>query len=144
MDERPHEPRCLGSAYGLRQPSSSDVFDFQTECPLCANSGHSQSQLLKRRQADGYSVAKSQQAIRDLVKAIRNLIGNMPSLLAMFPNRTASVVRIAPDCAREPLMMRWGFSNQYAGRDHIPSILRSSVHLDEPHMNGAELRHEDE
>jgi hypothetical protein len=33
-----------------------------------------------------YSVTKSQQAVRDLVKAIRDLAGNMPSLPAIFPN----------------------------------------------------------
>jgi len=48
-----------------------------------------------------YSVTKSQQVIRDLVKAIRDLTGNMPSLPAVFPNRMAPVVRTAPDGARE-------------------------------------------
>jgi len=56
-----------------------------------------------------YSVTTNQKAIRDLVKAIRDLTGNMPSLPAVFPNRTAPVVRTAADCARELLMMRWGF-----------------------------------
>ena len=56
-----------------------------------------------------YSVTKSQQAIRDLVKAIRDITGNMPSLPAVFPNRMAPVVRTAPDGVRELLMMRWGF-----------------------------------
>ena len=56
-----------------------------------------------------YSVTKSQQAIRDLVKAIRDLTGNMPSLPAIFPNGRAPVVRAAPDGVRELAMMRWGF-----------------------------------
>jgi len=56
-----------------------------------------------------YSVTKSQQAIRDLVKAIRDITGNMPSLPGVFPDRMAPVVRAAPDGVRELLMMRWGF-----------------------------------
>jgi putative SOS response-associated peptidase YedK len=56
-----------------------------------------------------YSITKSQQAIRDLVKAMRDITGNMPSLPAVFPNRMAPVVRTAPNGVRELLMMRWGF-----------------------------------
>jgi putative SOS response-associated peptidase YedK len=56
-----------------------------------------------------YSVTKSQQAIRDLVKAIRDITGNMPSLPAIFPNGRAPVVRVAHDGIRELVMMRWGF-----------------------------------
>jgi putative SOS response-associated peptidase YedK len=56
-----------------------------------------------------YSITKSQQAIRDLVKAMRDLTGNMPSLPAVFPNRMAPVVRTGTDGVRELLMMRWGF-----------------------------------
>jgi putative SOS response-associated peptidase YedK len=56
-----------------------------------------------------YSVTKSQQAVRDLVKAIRDLTGNMPSLPAIFPNGGAPVVREAPNGVRELTMMRWGF-----------------------------------
>jgi putative SOS response-associated peptidase YedK len=56
-----------------------------------------------------YSVTKSQQAIRDLVKAIRDITGNMPTLPAIFPDKMAPVVRTAPDGVRELTMMRWGF-----------------------------------
>lgn len=65
------------------------------------------------RSVDGmcnlYSVTKGQQAIRDLVKAMRDTTGNLPPLPAVFPNRTAPVVRTAPDGVRELVMMRWGF-----------------------------------
>ena len=44
-----------------------------------------------------YSITKGQQAIRDLVKAIRDITGNMPPLPAVFPDQMAPVVRIAPD-----------------------------------------------
>jgi putative SOS response-associated peptidase YedK len=56
-----------------------------------------------------YSVTKSQQAIRELVKAIRDLTGNLPPLPAIFPDKMAPVVRTAPDGMRELTMMRWGF-----------------------------------
>ncbi len=63
-----------------------------------------------------YSITKSQQAIRDLVKAIRDITGNMPSLPGVFPNRMAPVVRTAPDGVRELLMMRWGFISSHCSR----------------------------
>jgi len=56
-----------------------------------------------------YSMTKGPQAIRDMVKAIRDLTGNLEPLPAIFPNRMAPVVRQAPDGQRELLMMRWGF-----------------------------------
>ena len=56
-----------------------------------------------------YSMTKSQQAVRDLLKAMRDITGNMPPLPAIFPNMKAPVVRTAPDGVRELLMMRWGF-----------------------------------
>lgn len=54
-----------------------------------------------------YSVTKGQQAIIDLVRAMRDLTGNMPPLPAIFPNCRAPVVRVAPDDKWELLMRRW-------------------------------------
>jgi hypothetical protein len=51
---------------------------------------------------------KGQQAIRDLVKAMRDLTGNLPPFSAVFPNRIAPVVRTAPGGVPEQVMMRWG------------------------------------
>ena len=56
-----------------------------------------------------YSVKRPQQEIRDLVRATRDLTGNLPPLPAVFPDRLAPVVRVAPDGVRELVMMRWGF-----------------------------------
>jgi len=56
-----------------------------------------------------YSITKSQQAVRDLVKAIRDVTGNLPPLPSVFPDKLAPVVRTAPDGVRELVMMRWGF-----------------------------------
>lgn len=61
------------------------------------------------RMCNLYSMTTSQQAIRDLVKAMRDTTGNLPSLPAIFPNGMAPVVRTAPDGVRELTMMRWGF-----------------------------------
>jgi hypothetical protein len=47
-----------------------------------------------------YSVTTNQKAIRDLVKAMRDITGNMPSLHGVFPNRMAPVVRTGPDGVR--------------------------------------------
>ena len=56
-----------------------------------------------------YSITSSQAAIRQLVRAMRDLTGNLPPLPAVFPDRMAPVVRVAPDGVRELVMMRWGF-----------------------------------
>jgi putative SOS response-associated peptidase YedK len=56
-----------------------------------------------------YSMTKAPAAIRELAKAMRDLTGNLEPLPAVFPNRIAPVVRVAPDGVRELLMMRWGF-----------------------------------
>lgn len=56
-----------------------------------------------------YSVTKGQKAIIDLVRAMRDQVGNMPSLPAIFPNGRAPVVRAGKDGLRELVMMRWGF-----------------------------------
>ena len=56
-----------------------------------------------------YSVTSTQQAIRDLVRAMRDTAGNVPPLPAVFPDQMAPVVRTAKDGVRELAMMRWGF-----------------------------------
>lgn len=56
-----------------------------------------------------YSLTRSQDAIRQLTKAMRDTTGNMPSLPGIFPDTLAPVVRTARDGARELTMMRWGF-----------------------------------
>jgi putative SOS response-associated peptidase YedK len=54
-----------------------------------------------------YSMTKSQQAVRDLVKALRDLTGNLPPLPGIFPEYSAPIVRNAAD-GRELAMARWG------------------------------------
>jgi len=71
-----------------------------------------------------YSVTKGQQAIRDLVKAMRDLTGNMPPP-ATFPNSRAPVVRTAPDGICELLMMLWGFPPPPGGKAPISQVQKS-------------------
>jgi putative SOS response-associated peptidase YedK len=54
-----------------------------------------------------YSVTKSQQAIRELTRAMTDTSGNLPALPAIFPDMLAPVVRMA-NGSRELTMMRWG------------------------------------
>lgn len=56
-----------------------------------------------------YSIKAGQKHIASTAHAMRDLIGNMEPLPAVFPNRMAPVVRTAPDGIRELTMMRWGF-----------------------------------
>jgi putative SOS response-associated peptidase YedK len=56
-----------------------------------------------------YSIAKSQDAIRRLFRADRDITGNLPLFPAVFPDTMAPVVRTARDGVRELAMMRWGF-----------------------------------
>jgi hypothetical protein len=55
-----------------------------------------------------YSITKGQQAIRDLVGAMRDLTGNLPMLPGVFPDYSAPIVRTAKDGVREIAMARWG------------------------------------
>ncbi len=56
-----------------------------------------------------YSMTKSQAAIRDIARAMRDTAGNLPPLAAIFPDTMAPVVRTDRDGIRELTMMRWGF-----------------------------------
>jgi putative SOS response-associated peptidase YedK len=62
-----------------------------------------------------YSITKSQAAIRELVRAMRDLTGNLPPLPGVFPDYLAPIVRTAPNGVRELAMARWGMpSSQFA------------------------------
>ena len=55
-----------------------------------------------------YSMTRSQQAIRELTRAMRDTTGNLPTLPGIFPDAIAPVTFNAPDGERELAMMRWG------------------------------------
>jgi putative SOS response-associated peptidase YedK len=52
-------------------------------------------------------MTKSQQAIRDLVRAMKDRTGNLPPLPGIFPDYAAPIVREGPE-GRELAMARWG------------------------------------
>jgi putative SOS response-associated peptidase YedK len=56
-----------------------------------------------------YSITRSQEAMRRLFRVARDLTGNFPPLLAVYPDTLAPIVRTAQDGERELIMMRWGF-----------------------------------
>lgn len=55
-----------------------------------------------------YSETSNQDAIRDLVGAFEDRVGNLPLYRAIFPDKLAPVVRNAPDGKRELVNLRWG------------------------------------
>jgi len=62
-----------------------------------------------------YSMTRNQAAIIALVRALRDVTGNLPVLPGVFPDYMAPIVRNAPDGVRELAMARWGMpSSQFA------------------------------
>jgi putative SOS response-associated peptidase YedK len=55
-----------------------------------------------------YSITKSQTAIIEASRAMRDTTGNLPPLPGIFPDYPAPIVRNAPDGVRELCMERWG------------------------------------
>ena len=77
-----------------------------------------------------YSVTKSQQAIRDLAKAMsgewRNSTGNLEPQPSIFPDQLAPVVRSTPDGSRELIKMRWGFPSPPQAKPKITTNVRNT------------------
>ena len=55
-----------------------------------------------------YSVTKSQTAIIEASRAMRDTTGNLPPLPGIFPDYPAPIVRNAPGGVRELCIARWG------------------------------------
>ncbi len=55
-----------------------------------------------------YSLTTAQRAILDLVRAVRDLTGNLPPMPGIFPDFPAPIVRTEADGVRELAMARWG------------------------------------
>jgi hypothetical protein len=67
----------------------------------------------------------SQQAIRDLAGAMRDLTGNLPMLAGVFPDYSAPIVRTAVDGVRELAMARRGMPSPtfaIAGKKTDPGV----------------------
>ena len=80
-----------------------------------------------------YSVTKGQSAIRDLFRASRDRVGNLPLLPAIFPDQMAPIVRVGADGERELVMARWGMPGppQYGGQP-----VTNLRNLGSPHWRG--------
>jgi putative SOS response-associated peptidase YedK len=55
-----------------------------------------------------YSFTKGQQAIRDAVRVMSDLTGNLPMLPCIFPDYAAPIVRTNAAGERELVKARWG------------------------------------
>ncbi len=55
-----------------------------------------------------YALTKSQDAIRVLLRAVRDALGNLPTLSAIYPDQSAPILRLAPDGGRHLVRARWG------------------------------------
>ena len=54
-----------------------------------------------------YSLTTNQAAIIAFVRAMREILGNMPVYPGIFPDHLAPIVRNAPDGVREACTARW-------------------------------------
>jgi putative SOS response-associated peptidase YedK len=55
-----------------------------------------------------YSLTRSQTAILEWIRAMRDTTGNLPPMPGIFPDMMAPVVRTGSDGQRELVMARWG------------------------------------
>ena len=80
-----------------------------------------------------YSVTKGQSAIRDLFDVRHDRAGNVPPLLAIFPDQMAPIVRVAGDGERALVMARWGMPAppQFGGQPvtNIRNVKRAEAAL---------------
>jgi hypothetical protein len=77
-----------------------------------------------------YSVTKSQTAIVELTRAMRDRTGNLPPMPDIFPDHMAPIVRNALDGLRELMTARWGTPGppQFGGAPHpLPAERPASV-----------------
>lgn len=71
-----------------------------------------------------YSITKGPQAIRDIARAMRGDVGNMPPLPGVFPDYSAPIVRNTAE-GRELAMARWGMPSPVfalKGRNSDPGV----------------------
>jgi putative SOS response-associated peptidase YedK len=71
-----------------------------------------------------YSMTRSQQAIREMTRAMHDRAGNLPPLPGIFPDYRAPIVRNS-DVGRELAMARWGMPSPVfalKGRNCDPGV----------------------
>ena len=55
-----------------------------------------------------YALTSSQQAVRDLGRALRDVAGNLPVMAGIYPDQPAPIIRHGADGLRELGQARWG------------------------------------
>jgi putative SOS response-associated peptidase YedK len=55
-----------------------------------------------------YNVRTNQAAIREIARAMRDSVGNLPPLPGIYPDYPAPIVRTTADGVRELAMAHWG------------------------------------
>jgi len=83
-----------------------------------------------------YSMTKSQAAIRDWIRAMRDTTGNLPPLPGIFPDMTAPVVRTGSDGERELIMARCGMPSPPKFVSGIDRGVTNIRNASSPHWRG--------
>jgi len=81
-------------------------------------------------------MTKSQAAIREWIRAMRDTTGNLPPMPGIFPDMMAPVVRTGSDGERELVMARWGMPSPpqvVTGIDRGVTNIRNAA---SPHWRG--------
>jgi hypothetical protein len=82
-------------------------------------------------------MTKSQQAIRDLTRAMTDRTGNLPPLPGIFPDYQAPIVCNQPE-GRELTMARWGMPSPVFAWEHAKWWGAASSGSLGPHSEGGE------
>jgi putative SOS response-associated peptidase YedK len=83
-----------------------------------------------------YSMTKSQAAIRDWIRAMRDTTGNLPPLPGIFPDMMAPIVRTCSDGQRELAMARWGMPSPPQFVTGIDRGVTNIRNVASPHWRG--------
>jgi putative SOS response-associated peptidase YedK len=83
-----------------------------------------------------YSMTKSQAAIREWIRAMRDTTGNLPPMPGIFPDMMAPVVRTGSDGERELVMARWGMPSPPQFVTGIDRGVTNIRNVASPHWRG--------
>ena len=83
-----------------------------------------------------YSMTKSQAAIREWIRAMRDTTGNLPPMPGIFPDMMAPIVRTGGDGQRELVMARWGMPSPPKFVTGIDRGVTNIRNASSPHWRG--------
>jgi putative SOS response-associated peptidase YedK len=72
-----------------------------------------------------YSMVSSHTTIRKLAHAMRDVTDSQQSMLAIVPEQSAPIVRVASDGVRELASMRWGFPAPMSSEGRLVTSIRN-------------------